>query len=107
MIYKQPGSRLVIRIVLLALEIFVTSYLFFSGQILFGVLVSLIAIYQSYNLYEFLKKAQAEVMQFVESIHYRDFSRHFDVKHAPAELQTLRQGFNEINTTFKVISLEQ
>ena len=107
MIYKQPGSRLVIRIVLLAVEIFLTSYLFFDGQILFGVLVLMIAIYQSYNLYEFLKKAQAEVAQFVESIHYRDFSRYFDVKHAPAELQTLRQGFNEINTTFKVISLEK
>ena len=55
----------------------------------------------------FLKKAQAEVTQFVESIHYRDFSRHFDVKHAPAELQSLRKGFNEINSTFKVISLEK
>ena len=67
----------------------------------------LVAIYQSYNLYEFLKKAQAEVTQFVESIHYRDFSRNFDVKHAPAELQPLRKGFNEINSTFKVISLEK
>jgi signal transduction histidine kinase len=107
MIYKQPGSRLVIRIVLLAIEIFFASYLIFSEQILFGVLVMLIALYQSYNLYEFLKKAQAEVTQFVESVHYRDFSRHFDVKHAPAELQGLRQGFNEINSTFKVISLEK
>jgi nitrogen fixation/metabolism regulation signal transduction histidine kinase len=29
------------------------------------------------------------------------------VKHAPAELQPLRQGFNDINTTFKVISKEK
>jgi two-component system, NtrC family, nitrogen regulation sensor histidine kinase NtrY len=43
----------------------------------------------------------------VEAIHYRDFSRFFDVKHAPAELQPLRQGFNEINDTFKVISKEK
>jgi signal transduction histidine kinase len=43
----------------------------------------------------------------VEAIHYRDFSRNFDVKHAPAELQTLRKGFNEINTTFKIISKEK
>jgi signal transduction histidine kinase len=107
MIYKQPGSRLIIRIVLLTLEISVASYLILNNQILFGVLVTLLAIYQSYNLYEFLKKAQAEVTQFVESIHYRDFSRHFDVKHAPAELQSLRKGFNEINSTFKVISLEK
>ncbi len=107
MIYKQPGSRLSIRILFLAIEIFAASYLIFYGQILFGVLVIGIAIYQCFNLYEFLKKAQDEVTQFVESIHYRDFSRYFDVKHAPAELQGLRQGFNEINSTFKVISIEK
>ncbi|HVX27049.1 MAG TPA: HAMP domain-containing sensor histidine kinase [Parafilimonas sp.] len=107
MIYKQPGSRLSIRILLLAIEIFAASYLIFYGQILFGVLVIAVAIYQCFNLYEFLKKAQDEVTQFVESIHYRDFSRYFDVKHAPAELQGLRQGFNEINSTFKVISIEK
>lgn len=107
MIYKQPGSRLSIRILFLAIEIFAASYLIFYGQILFGVLVIGVAIYQCFNLYEFLKKAQDEVTQFVESIHYRDFSRYFDVKHAPAELQGLRQGFNEINSTFKVISIEK
>jgi signal transduction histidine kinase len=107
MIYKQPGSRLVIRVVILAAEIFIASYLIFYGQVLFGVLVIGLSIYQAYGLYKFLKKAQEEVTQFVESVHYRDFSRYFDVKHAPAELQELRQGFNEINTTFKVISLEK
>jgi signal transduction histidine kinase len=55
----------------------------------------------------FQHKAQDELNQFVESVHYRDFSRYFDVKHAPAELQPLRKGFNEINTTFKVISKEK
>ncbi|MEP6845800.1 MAG: HAMP domain-containing sensor histidine kinase, partial [Panacibacter sp.] len=50
---------------------------------------------------------QEEVAQFVESVHYRDFSRYFDVKHAPLELQPLRQGFNDINTTMKVISKEK
>jgi two-component system nitrogen regulation sensor histidine kinase NtrY len=47
------------------------------------------------------------VNQFVESIHYRDFSRHFDVRRAPNELKPLRKGFNEINTTFKLISRER
>ncbi len=65
-------------------------------------------LYQSLmNLYEFLKKAQFEVSQFVEGVQYRDFSRHFDVKHAPAEVQSLRKGFNDINSAFKVISLER
>jgi signal transduction histidine kinase len=70
------------------------------------ILVPLI-IYQFLDYYNFNKKAQSEVQQFVESIHYRDFSRYFEVKKAPAELQPFRTGFNEINSTFKIISKEK
>ncbi len=66
-----------------------------------------IIIYQIRDFFRFHKKAQQEVEQFVESVHYRDFSRHFDEAHAPIELQSLRKGFNEINSTFKVISKEK
>jgi len=59
------------------------------------------------DMIRFQKKAQDEVSQFVESIHYRDFSRHFDVRKAPTELKPLRKGFNEINSTFKLISRER
>lgn len=50
---------------------------------------------------------QKELDQFVESIHYRDFSRHFDLKHSPAEMQPIRKGFSQINDTFKIISKEK
>jgi two-component system, NtrC family, nitrogen regulation sensor histidine kinase NtrY len=66
-----------------------------------------VIVYQVLELYRFQRKAHDELDQFVESVHYRDFSRYFDVKHAPIELQPLRKGFNEINTTFKVISKEK
>jgi signal transduction histidine kinase len=59
------------------------------------------------EFYRFHRNAYEELNQFVESVHYRDFSRNFDVKHAPVELQPLRKGFNEINTTFKIISKEK
>lgn len=64
-------------------------------------------VYELIDFFRFHKKAQDEVSQFVESVHYRDFSRHFDVKQAPLELQPLRRGFNDINDTFKVISKER
>lgn len=73
-------------------------YLLFAAPVIF---------YQVIDFYRFQRKAQDELDQFVESVHYRDFSRHFDVRHAPLEVQSLRQGFNEINTTFKVISKEK
>lgn len=107
MIYNRPGLRLIVRIVLLAIELFAASYLIINAQYLFSAIVLVIIFYQCYNLYDFLKKAQAEVTQFVEGVQYRDFSRHFDVKHAPAEVQSLRKGFNDINSAFKVISLER
>ena len=73
---------------------------------LFAFMVPVI-IYQVIEFYRFQHKAHEELDQFVESIHYRDFSRYFDVKHAPLELQPLRKGFNEINSTFKLISKEK
>jgi two-component system, NtrC family, nitrogen regulation sensor histidine kinase NtrY len=66
-----------------------------------------VIIYQVVVFYRFHHKAHKELEQFVESVHYRDFSRYFDVKHAPSDIQPLRKGFNEINTTFKVISKEK
>lgn len=70
-------------------------------------LVLPVIAYQLVELYRFQRKAQDELQQFVESVHYRDFSRYFDVKHAPAELQPLREGFNQINSAFKIISKER
>jgi two-component system, NtrC family, nitrogen regulation sensor histidine kinase NtrY len=83
------------------------AWLLVTGR--YGYMVSLlpVIVFQVIDFYRFHRKAQEEVDQFVESIHYRDFSRHFDVKQAPLELQSLRKGFNEINTTFKVISREK
>ncbi len=107
MIYNRPGIRLFTRITILTALLFASSYLFIKGQLLFASIAFIIAIYYAYELYNFLKKAQAELSQFVEGVQYRDFSRHFDVKHAPAEVQSLRKGFNDINSAFKIISLER
>ncbi len=43
------------------------------------------------------RKAHDELDQLSSLAHYRDFSRYFDVKHAPVELQPFARGFNEIN----------
>jgi two-component system nitrogen regulation sensor histidine kinase NtrY len=83
------------------------SYLLVKGRYEFLAALIPVIIFQLVDFYNFHRKAQNEVEQFVESIHYRDFSRHFDVKEAPVEVQSLRQGFNEINSTFKNISRER
>ena len=99
--------RILVRVLLMFISLSLAAYLFVTSYFLFfGLLVPLL-VYQVVEFYRFHYKAYAELNQFVESIHYRDFSRNFDVKHAPNELKPLRKSFNEINDTFKIISKEK
>src|ERR1700743_2303955 len=107
MVFKRYQERILIRVLFLFLTLSLASYLLVTGQYAYLAFLLGVVIYQLVDFYNFHRKAQQEVEQFVESIHYRDFSRYFDVKEAPLELQSLRQGFNEINSTFKLISREK
>ncbi|MGY4536328.1 two-component system nitrogen regulation sensor histidine kinase NtrY [Mucilaginibacter sp. UYNi724] len=107
MIFNRYEWRLVLRVLLLFVAVVATTLVVMNGQVFYGVITVPMVIYSVLDLIRFNKKAQDEVNQFVESIHYRDFSRHFDVRKAPNELKPLRKGFNDINTTFKLISRER
>lgn len=104
---KKTGWKIFIRVFLLFTTLTALSFLVVHEWYVYLLLVLPVIAYQLVELYRFQRKAQDELQQFVESVHYRDFSRYFDVKHAPAELQTLREGFNQINSTFKIISKEK
>jgi two-component system, NtrC family, nitrogen regulation sensor histidine kinase NtrY len=107
MIFKKIEWRLLIKMVLLFAVLTAAAWFLVNKNYLYLGVLAVVMIFLMYDIYRMLKKAQDEVQEFVESIHYRDFSRYFNVKHAPAELQPLRKGFNEINSTFKVISKEK
>lgn len=104
---KRIEFKIFIRILLLFITLMAASYLLINKTFIYLLLLTPIIIYQLGELYRFQYKAQKELKQFIESIHYRDFSRFFDVKHAPLELQPLREGFNQITSTFKDISKEK
>lgn len=109
MIFKRYEWRLLLRVLILFITLTVTSVLAVNGPsyYIYLVITCPLLVYELIEMIRFQKKAQDEVSQFVESIHYRDFSRHFDVRRAPTELKPLRKGFNEINSTFKLISRER
>lgn len=108
MIFNRYEWRLVLRVLFLFMALGATALLLVGdGKFLYTVITIPLVVYSVLDLIRFNKKAQDEVNQFVESIHYRDFSRHFDVRKAPNELKPLRKGFNDINTTFKLISRER
>ncbi|HKB45057.1 MAG TPA: HAMP domain-containing sensor histidine kinase [Chitinophagaceae bacterium] len=104
---KNFEWRILSRVLLLFITLSAASFLLVKQWYVYLLIAIPVIIYQVVEFYRFQQKAHRELDQFVESVHYRDFSRYFDVKHAPVELQPLRKGFNEINTTFKVISKEK
>lgn len=105
--FRKYEWWIVLRVMLLFIVLFAATYCILQGYYLFLALSAPLLIYLVYELIQFQRKAHIELNQFVEAVHYRDFTTYFDVKHAPAELQLLREGFNEINSTFKVISKEK
>ncbi|MFL5746503.1 MAG: sensor histidine kinase [Niastella sp.] len=107
MFYKRFEWRIIFQVVYLFITLTVASFFLVKGRYELLVIMVPLIIYGIIAIFRFLRKAHTELNQFVESVHYRDFSRYFDVKHAPVELQPLRKGFNEINSTFKVISKEK
>src|SRR5215217_5795468 len=107
MIFKNFQWRILSRVLLLFITLTAASFFLVKQWHLYLALLAPVLLYQIVEFIRFQKKTHQELSEFVEAIHYRDFSRYFDVKHAPADVQSLRQGFNEINTTFKVISKEK
>jgi len=107
MTFNTAYNRIALRTVLLFITVSASAYVLVKQWYVVLIVLTPILIYQLVELFRFQKKMQDELNQFVESVHYRDFSRHFDVKHASADIQPLRKGFNDINTTFKIISKEK
>ena len=99
--------RILLRVFFLFVTLTAASFFLVKQWDLYLALLAPLIFYQLIEFIRFQKKTHEELNEFVEAMHYRDFSRYFDVKHAPADVQSLRKGFNEINTTFKVISKEK
>ena len=104
---KKIEWRILVRVLVLFITLCAAAFLVMEGYFIYLVIVAPVIIYELVEFYKFHQKAHKELDQFVEAVHYRDFSRYFDVKHASADIQPLRKGFNEINSTFKVISKEK
>ena len=105
--FEKFEWRVLLKVLLLFITLSIAAYCVVKGWLIYLTLSVPVIIYQLINIYRSQLKAYQELKQFVEAIHYRDFSRYFDVKKAPAELKSLRKGFNEINSTFKIISREK
>ena len=107
MTFKKFDWSILFRVIFLFSIMCVAAFLLVKGMYIYEIFIIPVVAYLLVDFYKFHKKAQKEVEQFVEAVHYRDFTRYFDETNSPLELKPLRKGFNEITSTFKVISKEK
>ncbi|GAA4325285.1 HAMP domain-containing sensor histidine kinase [Flaviaesturariibacter amylovorans] len=107
MTFSQYPARILLRTLLLFVSLLAAAVALAKGLFILAALIAPLIAWQLWEFVRYQAKTREELDQFIESIHYRDFSRQFDVRHAPADLQSLRRGFNEITSAFKVISKEK
>lgn len=107
MTFKTYDWRFYLNLILLFGIMTLAAWLLVTQQYLYLSIATIVGTSLLVNILQHLKKVQQELDQFVEAVHYRDFSRHYAVQSAPVALQTLRKGFNELNTTYKTISRER
>jgi two-component system nitrogen regulation sensor histidine kinase NtrY len=107
MVFNSIEFKVSVRLALIFGLLCGAAYLVIQAQWTFVVLILVFSAWLVWELFRMLTKTQDELNQFLDSVQYRDFSRHFDERHAPEELKPLRKGFNQINSAFKVISKEK
>lgn len=104
--YRQQID-IFLRVLFLFITLLILAFFVVKQQWLFAVYVLPLIIWALIYFFRYSKRIKEEIEEFVEAIHYRDFTRHFVLQRSPAELQPLRKGFNEINKAFKIISREK
>lgn len=95
------------RAVLLVIALTGLAYLLFKAQYSYAILLAPFCIWLLTLNFRSQLRAYRELEEFAEAARYRDFTRHFPLSHARAELLPLRSAFNEINDVFKRISGER
>lgn len=105
--FHRLEIKIIIRVALLFIVTLAITILIVEENKMFAWALIPVILYQLYNLYRFHRKTFDELDKFVEAVQYKDFSRHFEVKRAPAEIRALRQSFNSINEAFKVVTKEK
>src|SRR5690606_13682757 len=95
------------RALLLLVALTGVAYLLFKGQYAYAALAAPVCIWLLVLNFRSQLRAYRELEEFAEAARYGDFTRHFPLSHARAELLPLRSAFNDINSVFKRISGER
>jgi len=108
MIYKKLEFNLVLRIVGIAISLFL---LFYSIQVLNYIVVpfflAAFIVFQIYLLIQLIRKTNKYLIRFLQAIRYSDFSSSFEIDGLGTAYDDLKNTFNEVISDFQKIRAEK
>lgn len=106
--FKNFKVSLVVRVALLVLSIFLLTELIHNNSFLLTeILVSGLIIFQVYNLGQFLDRTNREIVAFLHSIKYDDFTHTYHTKNEGSSIDMLYEEFNKVIKKFREIRAEK
>ncbi len=106
--FNNLRVNVIVRVILLSLTILLFTHLFYNESYTFTkVLVFLLAAFQVGLLINYLDKSNKEVIGFLESIKYDDFSHTYPNRKGNSTLNLLYKEFNNVIKKFREIRAEK
>lgn len=108
MVYKSFKFQLVARMIVLLFTMFLFANLYYTDTYFFTkFLVFILLLIQAWYLYSFHEKSNREIVHFLESIHYDDFTNTYPEKKSGSSRDSLYHEFNEILKKFREIRADK
>ncbi|MEN5087405.1 HAMP domain-containing sensor histidine kinase [Sphingobacterium faecium] len=105
----MKGNRFInlIKLLFLLVGCTVASYLVFKGWYTYAVFLFLLIFGFAYRFYQQIHYLSRQLVEFSEAVKYHDFTRRFVVKNPKSTEGQLFTAFNQINDTYKEISMDK
>lgn len=109
MIFSRFEWTLLVRIVLLAASMLLCLYfVFYTERYVSAVIISMLVIYQIFELYQYVLEANRKLTRFLEAVKYSDFTAGFNKDSQLGEsFRDLNRMFNEVFDAFRKARAEK
>ena len=109
MIFNRFEWTLLMRIVLLAGSMLLCLYfMVYTEKYVSGVIVSMLVVYQIYELYQYVLETNRKLTRFLEAVRYSDFTAGFSKDSKLGEsFRNLNRMFNEVFDAFRKARAEK
>jgi len=105
----MKGNRFfnLVKLLILLAGCVIDAFLVFKGFYAYAVLIFILLACLAYSIYQQIHFLSQQVVEFSEAVKYHDFTRRFVVKNAKSTEGRLFTSFNQINDTYKEISMDK